>query len=156
MKTSNSTVRDRFGFQFVELARRWRRALDAKLAEAGLTDATWAPLIHRHELGDGIHQKELAERVGLDGSSLVRLLDILAERELIERREDEQDRRAKRVYLTRSGKKAVKSIQKVLGKVEREMLSDVTEGDLAQASATLGKISARVQRILDARRSTGQ
>ncbi|MGG2362798.1 MarR family transcriptional regulator, partial [Salmonella enterica] len=55
--------RARFGLEFALLARRWRRTLDFRLAEAGLTDATWAPLVHLHESGDGISQKALAALV---------------------------------------------------------------------------------------------
>ncbi|MGO4611814.1 MarR family transcriptional regulator, partial [Variovorax sp. 2RAF20] len=79
-------MQHRIGIRLVGLARRWRQALDARLSSAGLSDATWAPLIHLHELGGGISQSELAAAVGLDGSSLVRLLDILVEQALIERR----------------------------------------------------------------------
>lgn len=148
--TSSSFLRKRFGFQFVELARRWRRALDSRLAQAGLTDATWAPLMHLHESGDGIQQKELAVRVGLDGSSLVRLLDILCSQGLIERREDAHDRRAKRVFLTPDGRRAIRDIQRVLTKIELEMLADVSDADIAILSDAFAKISVRVQTVLDA------
>ena len=149
MNSIQPSSRDRFGFQFVELARRWRRALDARLAEAGLTDATWAPLIHLHESGDGIQQKELAVRIGLDGSSLVRLLDILAARGLIERREDDHDRRAKRVFLTEQGRQAILDIRKVLTQVEQGMLADISDAEIVALSGALEKISVRVQSILD-------
>lgn len=150
MQSFNPSPRDRFGFQFIELARRWRRALDSRLAQAGLTDATWTPLIHLHESGDGIHQKELALRIGLDGSSLVRLLDILCARGLIERREDGNDRRAKRVFLTGQGRQAIRKIRQVLNRVEEEMLADISNAEIATMTGAFDKIGARVQSILDA------
>jgi MarR family transcriptional regulator, transcriptional regulator for hemolysin len=152
---SSSFPRSRFGFQFVELARRWRRALDSRLAQAGLTDATWAPLIHLHESGDGIQQKELAVRLGLDSSSLVRLLDILCTRGLIERREDAHDRRAKRICLTVQGRQAIRDIRRVLAKIEQEMLADLSDGDIAILSDAFAKISVRVQSILDTQHDHG-
>ena len=82
------TPRSRFGIRFALLARRWRQSLDAHLAEAGLSDATWVPLVHLHESGGGITQKDLAALVGIDSSSLVRLLDILCRQGLAERRVD--------------------------------------------------------------------
>ena len=148
---SSSSPRDRFGFQFVELARRWRRALDARLAQSGLTDATWAPLVHLHESGDGIHQKDLAVRIGLDSSSLVRLLDILSTRGLIERREDDDDRRAKRVFLTGLGRQAIQDIRQVLARVEEEMLADISDAEITAMSGAFDKISVRVQAILDSK-----
>lgn len=150
MQSSSHPLRDRFGLQFVELARRWRRALDSRLAQVGLTDATWAPLVHLHESGDGIHQKDLAVRVGLDGSSLVRLLDILSARGLIERREDAHDRRAKRVFLTEQGRQAILDIRRVLTQVEHEMLADVSDAEIAAMIDAFGKIGVGVQSVLDA------
>jgi MarR family transcriptional regulator for hemolysin len=151
MQSFTPSPRNLFGFQFVELARRWRRALDFRLAEAGLTDATWTPLVHLHESGDGIQQKDLAVRIGLDGSSLVRLLDILCARGLIERREDDHDRRAKRVFLTEQGRQAILDIRQVLTQVEQEMLADVSNAEIEALSGTFEKISVRVQSILDAK-----
>lgn len=149
MATEISPARARFGFHFIELARRWRRALDHRLAAAGLTDATWTPLIHLHQSGDGILQRELALRVGLAESSLVRLLDILCARGLIERRTDSDDRRARRVYLTEAGHAAVRDIRAALATAEADMLADIADEELVAMLDTLGRISLRVQTILD-------
>ncbi|MBS0469189.1 MAG: MarR family transcriptional regulator [Proteobacteria bacterium] len=51
----------------------------------GLSDAAWTPLVHLHRLGDGISQTDMAAAEGLDGSSLVRLPDMLVAQGLIER-----------------------------------------------------------------------
>ncbi|MBP2474031.1 DNA-binding MarR family transcriptional regulator [Crossiella equi] len=48
--------------------------------------------------------RELAGRIGRSVSATSRLLDQLAQRGLVQRREDESDRRAKRVGLTDSGR----------------------------------------------------
>src|SRR3546814_3268371 len=77
--------------------------LNAHLATAGLPDATWIPLVHLSETGGGITQKELAALVGIDGSSLVRLIDILCRKGLVERRADESDGRARLIHLTPAG-----------------------------------------------------
>src|SRR3546814_11911523 len=95
----DASLRSRFGIRFSLLARRWRQVLDAHLATAGLSDATWIPLVHLSETGGGITQKELAALVGIDGSSLVRLLDILCRKGLVERRADESDGRARLIHL---------------------------------------------------------
>jgi MarR family transcriptional regulator for hemolysin len=113
------------------LARRWRRALDARLAEAGLSDATWVPLIHLQATGGGVTQKELAALVGIDGSSLVRLLDILSRQELVERRVDENDNRARLIFLTPKGEQRVTEIRRELAKGEEDMLADISDADLA-------------------------
>src|SRR5690606_28563719 len=98
--TNPVSPRARFGICFSILARRWRQGIEAHLAAMGLTDASWMPLVHLHESGGGITQKALASLIGIDQSSLVRLLDILCQQGLVERRQDETDGRARLVHLT--------------------------------------------------------
>ncbi len=131
MQSNSSSPRSQFGIRFSLLARRWRRALDARLAEAGLSDATWVPLIHLQATGGGVTQKELAALVGIDGSSLVRLLDILSRQELVERRVDENDNRARLIFLTPKGEQRVGEIRRELAKGEEDMLADISDADLA-------------------------
>lgn len=147
------TSRERFGVQFVELARRWRRALDCSLAQTGLTDATWAPLIRLHDAGDGIQQKDLALRLGLREPSLVRLLDVLQDGGLIERRADETDRRAKLVFLTDAGRASVAKIRKILVRIEADILADLSDRDIASILDAFQLIGQRIQPILDSKES---
>lgn len=116
-----------FGMRFAMLARRWRQSLEASLAEAGLTDATWAPMVHLHETGGGLTQKQLAARLGIDASTLVRLLDILERQDLIVRRPDEHDGRARKVSLSPAGEDRVRHIRDLLWKQESLMLADLSD-----------------------------
>lgn len=142
-----TTPRTRFGIRFVILARAWRRGLDDALAGLGLTDATWAPLMHLAEFGDGISQKDLAWRVGIDGSSLVRLLDILNAHGFIERRTDAADRRTRRIFLTPAGHAAMSEVRAALLAVEDEMLADVSDAELEAALRMFERIGARLERM---------
>ncbi|MEK6215130.1 MAG: MarR family transcriptional regulator, partial [Vibrio fluvialis] len=108
-------------------ARLWRRHLDQRLAQAGIKDISWAPLLHLDEFGDGISQKDLAASVGMEGSTLVRLLDTLEQKGQIERQADSHDRRAKRIYLTDSGREQVSALRAELLQIETEMLADVSD-----------------------------
>jgi MarR family transcriptional regulator for hemolysin len=145
METNQPDSKLRFGVHLVVLARRWRHFIDQKLAEDGLTDASWTPLIYLARLGDGLLQKELAAASSLDESSLVRLIDILAKRGLLERRVDKKDRRARRLYLTDEGRAVAERIQLRLTEVESEMLADVSEGDIAAAISIFMRIDERLQ-----------
>lgn len=155
MTDTPDTPRARFGVRFSMLARRWRRALDAHLVASGLSDATWVPLVHLHELGDGVTQKQLAARVGLDGSSLVRLLDILSRQGLLERRTDTADARARLVFLTEAGRARVAEIRKALVEAEAEMLQDISDADLAAMLTHFSLIEERLQ-ALQTRTSEGE
>lgn len=55
---------DPLGFLMVTLTRQWRRLVEEQLATSGLTDAPPGPPVPASAWGDGVTQKELAERVG--------------------------------------------------------------------------------------------
>ena len=65
MSFADAPSRDRLGFLMVTLTRQWRRFVEEQLAASGLTDATWTPLLHLRAWGDGVTQKELADRCEL-------------------------------------------------------------------------------------------
>lgn len=137
--------RARFGMRFSLLARRWRRAIDSRLAAAGLTDATWVPLVHLHETGGGITQKALAQRVGVDGSSLVRVLDILCRQNLVERRADASDGRARLIHLTQTGQARVAEILRELSAAEQPLLAGLGDAELAAMLDAFDRIERQMQ-----------
>ena len=153
MTTVPSPSRARFGIRFSLLARRWRRALEVRLAEAGLTSTSWVPLIHLEETGDGITQKELALLVGVDGSSLVRVLDILARDGLIERRRDEADGRARLIHLTAEGRQRVARIRDELGRGEGEMLANLSDVEIEAMLDYFARIDWRMNELERASRA---
>ena len=52
---------------------------------------------------DGVNQQEIANAVNKDKATLTSMLDNLVRRGLVERQEDSQDRRSKRIRLTSKG-----------------------------------------------------
>lgn len=119
------------GVQLVQLGRRWRRVLDEELAGYGLTDATWRPLFYLGQLGDGIRQTELADAMGIQGPSLVRLLDNLERDGLIARHEDRIDRRAKTLTMTAPGRRIFAQVIAVTERVADRLLQGADAADLA-------------------------
>nr|WP_246514540.1 MarR family transcriptional regulator [Neoroseomonas soli] len=121
--------------------------MDRRLVAVGLTDATWAPLVHLSESGDGVSQKDLAALVGIEGSSLVRLIDILVAQGLVERRTDERDRRTRLIFLTKAGRAAVTRIRRELSRGEAEMLQDVTDAEIVAMLGAFGRIDRCLRRL---------
>ncbi len=140
----DSSGRRRFGIQLVGLARRWRRALDHRLAAIGLSDASWAPLVHLAQKGDGLCQKELALAVGIDDSTLVRLIDLLAQRGLVERHPSARDRRLKLLSLTPAGRAAVADIRTKLAHIEDQLLEDLSDAELDTMMSAFSRIDERI------------
>jgi MarR family transcriptional regulator for hemolysin len=119
-------------FRLTYLTRRWRKVLDTEFQSSDLTDATWRPLLHLHILGEDIRQKDLAASLGIEGPSLVRLIDSLITKGLIERSEDASDRRAKLLRLTPEGLKLVDRIRKTVTGLEDGIFCTFNDNELAQ------------------------
>ncbi|MDA0239636.1 MAG: MarR family transcriptional regulator [Proteobacteria bacterium] len=115
-----------FELGLVDLAHRWRRVVDDQLRPLGLSQATWRTLYFVSQAGGEIVQKNLAFAIGIEGPSLVHLLDSLEKSRLIERKISSADRRAKAVHLTDAGKKQVLQIRKILEDVRGALLSNLS------------------------------
>ena len=100
------------------------------MAEFGLSEATAGVLIQIHRTGQGMRQGTIADTHGIEGPSLVRLLDQLCNAGLVCRQEDRADRRAKTVHLTREGTALAIRIEAVLAEVRPVLLAGVSAADL--------------------------
>lgn len=136
-------------FRIGHLARRWRKVLDIEFQSTGLTDATWRPLLHLHVLGDGVRQKDLAASLGIEGPSLVRLIDTLVAKGLIERSEDVSDRRAKLLRLTPEGLKLVNLIRKTVKGLEYMIFSLFSDDELVQFADFVQRLESAVSTAHD-------
>lgn len=145
-----------FGFNVARLARRLRQAVDAELQAFGLTEATWRPLAYVGRLGGGVRQKELAIALSIEGPSLVRLLDGLERRGLIERREDETDRRARGIYLTRAGHDLAVRVAKVGTEIQTRLLTSVPPADLEICQRVLANMERQLEEGMDVAEETSK
>lgn len=110
--------------------RAYRAAADKALADYGLSQATAWPVITAGRLGDGVRQGVLAEAMGVEGPSLVRVLDQLVAAGLIERREDPLDRRAKTLHLTQAGNDLREQVETMLVHLRRRLFANIAPDDL--------------------------
>jgi len=138
-----------FGFRVSRISRRLRAAVDAELRQHGLTEATWRPLAYVGRLGDGVRQKELATALAIEGPSLVRLLDNLERRGLIERREDESDRRARGIHLTAEGRALAQRVGRISNEILRRLLGEVSADDLAACHRVLSAVETALGETTD-------
>lgn len=90
-----------------------------------LSDATAWPLIHLGQVGDGHKQGVLAKALGIEGPSLVRLLDRLCALELVVRVPHGEDRRANTICLTEKGRAHLARIEEAFSEVRQRMLQGV-------------------------------
>jgi MarR family transcriptional regulator, transcriptional regulator for hemolysin len=144
---SPTTIHAELGLLIARLARLWRRQADQALADHGLSQATAHPLRVLSRRGKCVRQGMLADEIGIEGPSLVRLIDLLQAEGLVERREDPTDRRAKTLHLTEAGEAKAEEINRVLRRVRTELLRDIPAEDLAVTYRVLERIEQRTKRL---------
>ena len=144
-------ARARFAPLVANVAREWRRAVDARLQIYGLTEATWLPLLRIARSEAPMRQNELAASLSLDGSSVVRLLDALENSGLVERCEDRADRRAKSLVLTPRGRRTVDQVERVSQDIRDLVLGEAPDEDLARALRLLETVRDRLVSLAEAR-----
>ena len=116
-------VKREFAFTIMDVARLLKTYADQRARQFGISRAQWAVLI-RIDRNEGLKQSELADMLDLQPITLTRLLDRLADNELIERRADPNDRRANRLYL----KPAAKPLLDRLADLGADMMETVLDG----------------------------
>lgn len=125
-----------------QVSRAYKAVCDKLASQFGLTQAIAWPIVAISRLGDGVRPGVIADAVGIEPSSVVRLIDQLVEYDLIERREDTNDRRAKLLFLTEKGKQKVEDIQTALVPMRRQLMDGLTDQQLDMCMhffQTLGK-----------------
>lgn len=141
------------GPMMIAVVQSWRRALSQVLACEGLSDATALPLSVLRREGDGMRQNELAEQLGLEGTSVVRVLDSLEREGYVRRQEDERDRRAKRIFLTPEGYALAARTEEIFAALRTELLQDVAIEDIEATERLLHSMSEILAARLSKRRS---
>lgn len=133
----------RFGFLIHDVSRLRRIVVDRALKPLGLTRSQWWVLAFLSRR-DGMTQTALAADLDLTKVAIGGLIDRMESAGFVERRADERDARARRVYLTRSGQKMVNTIRESVDAVETDILATVTEDELDAAASAMMKIKSRL------------
>src|SRR5437870_4316111 len=144
------------GRQLAWTAKAFRTEFDARLADAGGSLSTWIVLRLAEEsvleskepaAEWGLSQRELAERMDIEGPTLVRHLDRLEKEGLIERRRDPRDRRVTRITVTPAGHRLLEALRKVADAMETEVRSLLTPAEHAVTTRVLGRLHAHMKAL---------
>jgi MarR family transcriptional regulator, transcriptional regulator for hemolysin len=124
------------GFLLHDVARLLRKRFEQRAKCLGLTRSQWQTLAYLSN-NEGIHQAGLAEILEIEPITLVRILDKLEERGLVERRRHPTDRRIWLLYLREETRPLLASIR-VIGEATRaEALADIPAEDREHLVRTL-------------------
>ena len=145
----------RFGFLLHDVSRLRRIVVDRALKPLGITRSQWWVLAFLSRR-DGMTQTALAADLDLTKVAIGGLIDRMESGGFVERRADERDARARRVYLTRAGQKLVETIRENVDTVETDILATVTEDELDEAARALVKIKKRLLELVGGDGEGGQ
>jgi DNA-binding MarR family transcriptional regulator len=134
-------VRDDLAAMLARVARRLGEAEEPLLAPAGLT--MWEYIVlSRLARGPAPNQLTLARQISHDKTRLIKLLDGLQSRGLIERTRDPEDRRSHTVEITEEGGRLQARVQKAIRKMEDERLEVLTATERRALLTALPKLYA--------------
>lgn len=136
------------GWALATLLRDYQKQVEAALA--GLPGGARAFLVMSLVEKETCHsQIAIAERLGLDKTTLTYLLDALERETLIKRTTDPNDRRSRHINLTAEGSAALVRFSKSVEQVEAKILSRLAADDAAQFHLSLMKVAGLADQTMD-------
>jgi MarR family transcriptional regulator for hemolysin len=128
------------GKRIVFAGKALRARFESALSAAGASLPTFLVLTSAREW-PGVSQSELAERVGVEGPTLVRHLDRMCAEGLVTRVRDENDRRVTHIELTDEGIARQAELARVAAGLDRQLRRLFTPEDLAVLDRVLIRLS---------------
>lgn len=107
-----------------------------RLKTHGLQVAEWRVLASLSD-GDGMTVGEIAAHALQRQPTMTKIIDRMAETGLVERRQDADDRRKVRIFITREGQRRVDNALADAKLHEREVLSDYSPSEARQLKSVL-------------------
>jgi len=131
----------------VVAARRWRKLANDRIRALGQTMAQWETLYLVAYSEEELNQGELSRLLGVQGPTMVRMLDALAREGLIERQQSDRDLRVTINRITEKGRQAISSIMGATNALRRQVLADVDPADLKTTGDVLAQILQTIDRL---------
>jgi DNA-binding MarR family transcriptional regulator len=126
----------RSGFLLVRLGLVFKARALEQLARAGFSQYQYSVLALLDEQPQEA-QAQIADRLGLDRSQLVRILDGLEDRGLIARHRDKTDRRRHTVSVTAAGRRQLQRLRETIDQLEDDLLAPLAKADRETLHALL-------------------
>ena len=139
-KASTHRLADRVLWALGRSSQQAQRLVRQHMTEAGVRTQHYHVLASLADDGEGA-QATLADRIGLDRSDLVTLLDELEELKYVERRVDPADRRRKIVAITPAGEKQLIAMDQLIVAAEAELLEPLSASERKTLLGLLHRLS---------------
>ena len=134
---------DSLGRDLVLLAKAMRARLESRLVNAGASLPAWGVLSCAID-EEGLSQRQLADRMGIESATLTHHLDRLETAGLVVRHRDGDDRRILRVFTTPAARELHARMAAVAGNLDADLTAGLSEDDLAELRRLLSLLSANL------------
>jgi MarR family transcriptional regulator, transcriptional regulator for hemolysin len=132
-----SDLQERFSGALHNTSRAWRQALDRRLKYLGVSQASWMTIAVAAKAREPLSQSELADRLAVEGATMVAMVDRLVKAGLVNREPSTTDRRVKRIVLTEAGNLLYGKVLTEAAAFRKELLADLDPKKLLIATEIL-------------------
>ena len=124
----------------VHVARAYKAAADRMAGDFNLSHASAWPMVMIARLGDGVRPGLVADALGVEAPSLVRIVDQLVATGLVQRQDDPSDRRAKTLHLTAEGRRCAARLEKALVPFRHALFEGMPQADVEACVRVLTRL----------------
>ncbi|WP_213993636.1 MarR family transcriptional regulator [Sodalis sp. dw_96] len=128
-------------------SRALRMAIDRRLKYLGLSQASWVAVAAIAGAQTPLSQSELAQFLGVEGATIVTMVDRLVKIGLVQRVPTLADRRKKLLVVTADGKALYEKVRSEADALGEEILEKVAESDLQVAMRVLAEVYAATESL---------
>jgi len=139
------SIEERFSIALHTSSRLWRLALDKRLKHLGMGQSGWMTIAMIAKSDEALSQRALADLVGVEGPSMVSMLDRLERDGFVVRTPSALDRRVKLVQLTDAGRNIFDEVRKEATAFRAGLLADLDPEALAAAAVLLEALKKRIE-----------
>ncbi len=136
-----------FGFLLKDVSRLYSLNFERHAVELSLTLAQCKVLCYLQR-NEGISQARLAYLTDTDPMTLVRILDHMEKDDLIERRADPGDRRARRLFLKAAATPVLQEIWRLSDRARAETFSGLSVADRTQLVNLMQRIHSNLDALM--------
>jgi MarR family transcriptional regulator, transcriptional regulator for hemolysin len=138
-------VEERFANALHGTARAWRQAVDRRLKYLGLSQASWMTITVAAKARWPLSQSELADRLAVEGATMVAMIDRLVKAGLVIREPSTTDRRIKHVVVTEAGHRLYDTVKSEANAVRKELLATLDPKQLETATVVLEALQGMIE-----------
>jgi MarR family transcriptional regulator for hemolysin len=140
-----SDLEERFSNALHGTARAWRQAIDRRLKYLGVSQASWMTIAVAAKARQPLSQSELADRLAVEGATMVAMVDRLVKAGLVKRQLSTADRRIKRVVVTEAGYRLFDTVKAEAAAVRKELLSKMDPKKIEAATELLEALQGMIE-----------